>query len=144
MGGIRLEAWLREPIAARFRGMGYAVRHEIPLNGRYADVLAGRDEQLVAVELKLTNWKEALAQAMHYQLAAQKSYVAMPLSKAHAPMRSRSRFERQGVGVLAVAPDGDVRILIDARESDRRLPFLTQGVLESWFRGKPLPRPGLR
>jgi len=123
--------------------MGYAVLHEVPVNGRYADLLAGRDEQLVAVELKLADWKEALAQAMHYQLAAQRSYVALPLAKTHAPLRARSRFERQGVGVLGVAPAGDVRLLLDARENERRLPFLTHGVLDGWFRGRPLPRPGL-
>lgn len=127
------EESLRDPVAAHFARLGYAVRREVPLNGRIADLIAGQDEQLVAVELKLRDWREALVQAMHYQVACQRAYVAMPLSSIHAPMRQEWRFEREGVGLLAVASGGDVRMFVDASESQRRLPFLTQGVMEQWF-----------
>jgi hypothetical protein len=128
-----LEAWLREPMRAHLEAGGSEVRFEVPLNGRLADVVAHRGDELVAVELKLEDWREALAQAMHYQLAAHRAYIAMPLNEAILPLRQRSRLERQGVGLLAVHPLGEVRTLVEARESARRLPFLTQHTVAAWF-----------
>jgi hypothetical protein len=129
-----LEASLREPVRAHFAGLGGRVRHEVPLHGRIADLVVARDDDLVAVELKLQDWQEAFAQAMHYQLAAHRSYIAMPLDHAIVPLRSRTRLERQGVGLLGVHPLGEVRTLLEARESARRLPFLTEHTLDLWFR----------
>ncbi|MCA1812371.1 MAG: hypothetical protein LC624_00280 [Halobacteriales archaeon] len=107
----------------------------MPLHGRIADVLAARDDELVAVELKLEDWREALGQAMHYQLAAHRSYIAMPLHGAAPPLRARSRLERQGVGLLAVHPLGEVRTLVEAKQSTRRLPFLTEHLRHGAFHG---------
>lgn len=140
-GMTTLEAALREPVGQHYRREGFAVRLEVPLNGRYADVVAQRGEELVAIELKLEDWREALAQAMHYQVAAHRAYIAMPLDHAILPLRQRSRLERQGIGLLGVHPLGEVRTLVEARESARRLPFLTTHTLAQWFRG---PGPPLR
>lgn len=132
--GSIFEEWLREPVRAYYQGQGFAVRHEVPLHGRVADVVAQGPEEVVAVELKLEDWREALGQAMHYQLAAHRAYIAMPLDQAIVPLRHRSRLERQGVGLLGVHPLGEVRVLVEARASARRLPFLTEHVLTTWFR----------
>lgn len=131
--GIILEAWMREPVRAHLEAQGCRVRHEVPLHGRVADILARRGDEVLAVELKLEDWREALRQAMHDQLAAHRSYIAMPLHNAVLPLPERSRLERQGVGLLAVHPLGEVRTLLEARESRRRLPFLTQHALATWF-----------
>lgn len=134
-----MEASLRDPVGQHYRQEGFAVRHEVNLNGRYADLVAHRAGEVVAVELKLEDWREALAQAMHYQLAAHKAYIAMPLNQAILPLRQRSRLERQGVGLLAVHALGEVRTLLEARESTRRLPFLTQHTVAHAFAA---PAPG--
>lgn len=133
MGGT-LEVWLREPVRAHLAEQDRLVRDEVPVHGRVADLLAAGPEDLVAVELKLEDWQEALHQAMHYQLAAHRAYIAMPLDHAIVPLRARSRLERQGVGLLGVHPLGEVRTLVEARESSRRLPFLTDHTLDRWFR----------
>jgi hypothetical protein len=132
-----LEAWLREPVRAHYERQAFRVRHEVPVHGRIADLVAQRDGQLVAVELKLEDWREALGQAMHYQLAAHLAYIAMPLNQAVLPLRQRSRLERQGVGLLGVHPLGEVRTLVEAKGSTRRLPFLSEHVLAAWFRPAP-------
>ena len=135
-----LEAWLREPVRAHFEREEWGLRDEVPLNGRYADLVAQRDGELVAVELKMEDWREALAQAMHYQVAAHRAFIAMPLNHAILPLRQRSRLERQGVGLLGVHPLGEVRVLLEARESARRLPFLTQHTLRTVFpESRPAP-----
>lgn len=128
-----MEAWLRDPVGAHWRDAGWQVRFEVPLNGRYADLVARREDEVVAIELKLEDWREALAQAMHYQLAAHRAYIAMPLNQAIVPLRNRTRLERQGVGLLGIHPLGEVRTLLEARESARRLPFLTRHTVQTWF-----------
>jgi hypothetical protein len=124
-------------VCAHWESQGYEARLEVPLHGRIADVLAARDDELVAVELKLEDWQQALGQAMHYQLAAHRAYIALPLHGAAPPLRARSRLERQGVGLLAVHPLGEVRTLVEAKESTRRLPFLTEHLRHAAFRGPP-------
>jgi len=126
-------------VRAHWESQGDAVRDEVPLHGRYADLLVQHEDELIAVELKLEDWREALAQAMHYQVAAHKSYIAMPLHGAALPLRSRSRLERQGVGLLAVHPLGDVRTLVEAKGSTRRLPFFSDHIREQWFGASPPP-----
>jgi hypothetical protein len=105
------------------------VRSEIPILGRRADLVGSCDESLVAVELKLRDWREAIRQAMAYQLAAERVWVAMPLAAASAAYRSRWRFEAEGVGLLAVDDRGNVRAPIPAGPSPRLLPYLRERIL---------------
>lgn len=57
-------------------------------------------ESLVAVELKLRNWKTAIAQAGKYRLFADVSYIAMPVERLGSAVLVEAA--RQGVGVLGV------------------------------------------
>ncbi|MBI4393985.1 MAG: hypothetical protein HY556_09360 [Euryarchaeota archaeon] len=129
-----LEENLRIPVAAHYARLGWKVAHEVEINGRYADLVFGRAATILAVELKLTDWREALAQASHYQTAAHESYVAMPLENTFAPMRQRGKWERAGVGLLGVDMEGGVRVVKPSRASERRLPFLTEHLLEKHFK----------
>ncbi len=83
----------------------------------------------MAVELKLRDWAAALQQAIAYQLAADRVWVAMPLSAASSAYRQRWRFEAEGVGLLAVDDQGGVRAPIPASPSPRLLPYLRERVL---------------
>lgn len=110
---------------------------EVPILGRRADLIGSRDESLVAVELKLRDWHEALRQAIAYQLAAERVWVAMPLAGASAAYRARWQFQGEGVGLLAVDDRGNVRAPIPASSSPRLLPYLRERVLAN-----PQPQPG--
>lgn len=101
----------------------------MPILGRRADLLGTGDDGLVAVELKLRDWPEALRQATAYQLAADRVWVAMPLGPASSAFRQRWQFEAEGVGLLAVDDRGDVRAPIPARPSPRLLPYLRERIL---------------
>ncbi len=105
------------------------MEREVSILGRRADLVGARDDALVAVELKLRDWREALRQAMAYQLAADRTWVAMPLAAASAAYRQRWRFEAEGIGLLAVDDLGNVRVPIPAGSSPRLLPYLREGVL---------------
>jgi len=75
-------------------------------------------------------WAEALRQAIAYQLAADRVWVAMPLEAACRAYRQRWTFQSEGVGLLAVDNAGRVRSPILAAPSPRLLPFLRDGVRE--------------
>jgi hypothetical protein len=124
-----LEAQLVEPVTAWLEGTGHRVEPEVPILGRRADLIGTRDDALVAVELKLRDWGEALRQAIAYQLAADRAWVAMPLAAASSAYRQRWRFEAEGVGLLAVDDRRNVRAPIPAGPSPRLLPYLRERVL---------------
>lgn len=128
-----LEVHLADPVAAFLRTRGYDPFHEVYFNGRIADLLAVRDGELVAVELKLRDYKAAHRQAMAYQVGCHLSYVALPLPTARLCLRKhRGAFEDSGVGLLAVHA-GEVREALVARHHEKRfLPFLADGLLASF------------
>lgn len=63
-------------------------------------------QQLVAVELKLERVSEALRQAKRYLSWAERSYVALPYSRALSVDRSDKRldFDHAGIGLIGVDP----------------------------------------
>lgn len=107
---------------------------EVPILGRRADLVGAREDGLVAVELKMRDWREALRQAIAYQLAAERSWIAMPLAAAWPAYRQRWRLEAERVGLLVVDDHGGVRTPVAAGPSPRLLPFLRDRIL-------PMPAP---
>lgn len=101
----------------------------MPILGRRADLVGEREDGLVAVELKMRDWREALRQATAYQLAASRVWVAMPLAGASSAYHQRWRFEAEQVGLLAVDDRDQVRVPIPAGPSPRLLPFVRERVL---------------
>ena len=130
-----LETELLEPVAAWLEASGFDVRVEVPILGRRADILGSRADRITAVELKMYDWRGALRQALAYQLAADRAWVAMPLAAASRAYRNRWRFEAENVGLLAIDDEGGVRTPIPAGESPRLLPFLQTKILDSWSGG---------
>lgn len=123
-----LESQLAPPITGWLEASGYRVRSEVPILGRRADLVGVRDD-VVAVELKLRDWSEALRQAIAYQLAADRAWIAMPLATASAVYRHRWELEAEGVGLLVVDEAGRVRTPVEPRPSPRLLPFLRERTL---------------
>lgn len=127
----RLEREMAAPVAAHFAAQGYETFFEVHFNGRIADVVAVKGEEVVAVELKLRDHRTALRQATAYQVGCQRSFLALPLPVALDCLRKeRTTLERGGVGLLAVnMPMGDVRELVPARINEGRfLPFLADAL----------------
>lgn len=120
------ESALTQPVARHFAAEGYRVFAEVDVAGRMADLVCVRGEEVVGVELKLADWRAASRQASAYQLGCHRSYVALPLVKAARVAAShRGDLEREGLGLLGVNhPAGDVRVLVEAGENGRFLPFL--------------------
>ena len=129
---FRLEADLREPVAAWLLRAGFDVPVEVPILRRRADFLGSNGDALTAIGLKVYDWTQALRQAIAYQIAADRAWIAMPVLVASRAYRQRWHFEAERVGLLAVDAGGRVRAPILAGSSSRLPPFLQEKVLESW------------
>lgn len=130
----RLERELAAPVARHLRGQGYSTFLEVPFNGRIADVLGIRGEEVIAVELKLRDFRTAHRQAMAYSVGCHRTYVGVPLPTALAAMRQHKfAFDSSGTGLLAVnMPAGDVRELLAAKPHENRfLPYLADGLRDA-------------
>jgi hypothetical protein len=77
---------------------------EIQIGNKIPDlVIVSKDyENIIAIEFKIDKWKNALKQALNYQLWAQKSYVAFPEDKIRNVLKNRPLFEELGVGILSI------------------------------------------
>ncbi|HEX2021562.1 MAG TPA: hypothetical protein VHH36_02555 [Candidatus Thermoplasmatota archaeon] len=127
----KLEAELAEPVGGHFARQGFDVWYEVPFNGRIADVVAVKGEEVVAVELKLRDWRGAHRQAVAYQVGCHRSFLGLPLPTALDCLRRHGHALRTtGTGLLAVQmPQGDVRELLPARlHEERFLPFLADAL----------------
>lgn len=66
--------------------------------------------ELIAVEAKLTRWREALAQAAVYRRYADRAYVLLPAERAEMAVEHRFSFIERGVGLLSYDSTGVRRI----------------------------------
>jgi len=128
---FRVEAEMREPVTVWLRGEGFDVCDELPFLRWRADLVGVRAGRVAAIELKLDHWRSALRQAVAYQVAADWSWVALPLRAAGRAYRERWRFEAEGVGLLAVDDTGGVRVPLPARRSPRLLDFAQEALAAS-------------
>ena len=72
--------------------------------------------RVVAIEVKLTRWRDALAQALTYQRYADETFVALPESACGPATRSRVAFEDAGVGLLSIGERP--RVVVPAQQQD--------------------------
>jgi len=131
------EAELLPPLVRHFESRGFRAIAEVPVAGRRADLVAVSDEGLVAVELKVDHWRQALRQAIAYQVWAPLAYVALPFPRAIRVSRHRDRFESAGVGLLAILGE-DVRTFFAAAPSPRLFPALSDLVRRRLLPAVPL------
>lgn len=69
--------------------------------------------KIVAIEAKLTKWRDALDQAAVYRRYADEAFVLLPAQCAEPAMKARRDFEKAGVGLL-VARDTQIVTIFDA------------------------------
>ncbi|NDL68172.1 DUF2161 family putative PD-(D/E)XK-type phosphodiesterase [Anaerotalea alkaliphila] len=112
------ERELYAPVRAFFEGLGYQVRSEVG----DADLLAVKEEHLVAVELKLSLNLKLLVQTTQRQKTADLVYAAIPHpGKALVRKEFRNKvhlLRRLGVGLLLVDRLGTVAVSQEPVEMD--------------------------
>lgn len=90
---------------------------EVKIDSKIADmVLFDKSfKNIIAIEFKVKNWKDALKQAVNYQIWANESYVAISKKVVHTALKNKRIFMNMGIGLLSV--DGVSKIEIEAKKS---------------------------
>jgi hypothetical protein len=71
----------------------------------------------VALELKLSAWKEALGQAVRHRSFADRSFVVMSSAHIGAAKKQAAAFRLHGVGLAALSPWGEVQMVTRPRKT---------------------------
>jgi hypothetical protein len=110
---------------------GFQTFTEVRMINRWVDIVAVGNGRIIAVELKLENWRQAIRQALAYQLGADYSVVGMPLGKAIDAYRNRYYFRKEGLGLFGVrVRTPEVRVLIEPEPSTRVMPTIRDNLFE--------------
>ena len=122
-----LELELIKPVTDFFENQGYHVKQEVRIGFHRADLVAFKDTKVIAIELKLKDWKKALLQAKNYQLGADYVYVVFPLMKSYTILRKAEHvFKKEGIGLLIVNEEsGKVSKILNPEVSKRKFTSLT-------------------
>jgi hypothetical protein len=114
---------LFKPVYDYFKKKGFKVRGEIKIGFHRADLVAFKDEVVIAVELKLRDWKKAVIQAKNYQFGSDFVYIAVPLLKSYNILRKAEHiFKKEGIGLLVVnEKDSRVKEIIEPKLSTRKI-----------------------
>lgn len=125
------EIHLLGSLEAFFDEHGFQTFREVRMINRWVDLIAVGNGRIIAVELKLENWRQATRQALAYQLGADYSVVGMPLGKAIDAYRNRYYFRKEGVGLFGVrVRTPEVRVLIEPEPSTRIMPTIRDNLFE--------------
>lgn len=122
-----LEGSIEEDVKKFVGEQGYDVYPQVQVLGRRIDVLGIRQASMLAVELKVRDWKYAIYQAYLASLCANRVYVALPNETIH--LAKRDLFIENGVGLLSV--NGGVEVVVEARELNNVHPILQRRIAES-------------
>jgi len=115
----RRESSLYGPILDLF-GKTYHTFAEVPFGRRSVDLVFAHSDfnEITAVEVKISNWRQALRQAAINQLFADRSFVAIDdgSTASRVPQAVEASFRDLGVGLIIVGTD--IRIAIEAEYSN--------------------------
>ncbi|MBA7589821.1 hypothetical protein ES708_31913 [subsurface metagenome] len=131
----RREDELRGPVEGLFPANEYIVKREVPFGLKRIDLIfksRKNGQDIIAVELKLRNWKRAVWQAVHNRQIATYSYIALP--EATAPPVDISTLYSLGLGLI-VTDVKKARVLLPAQRSkyvNARLAKEVSPIVESY------------
>mgnify|MGYP005846712841 CR=1 FL=1 len=115
----------------RLRRLKVKCRREAAILGRSADLVFLREGEVCSVEMKLHDWKRALAQARDHKLAVDRAYVCLPGKRVTQTMLEHA--EAMGVGFLIYndSDDWPFRVGQDAPSESVLSPTVRERILKS-------------
>jgi hypothetical protein len=78
--------------------------------------------EIVTIEVKVGDWRRAVAQAARNRIFAHRSFVALPDQVARR-VKTETIFRELGIGLLSVASDNEVRVVRRARRATPKVWF---------------------
>ena len=123
-----LELELIKPVSDYLIKQGYYVRHEIKIGFHRADLVGFKGDEVVAVELKLSDWKKAIVQVKNYMLGADYVYLAVPLFKSYNILRKAEHIlKKEGIGLLVInEKTSKVSEIIKPSSSKKKIASITK------------------
>ena len=109
------ESQLLKPVAKFAQQQGFSLQeNELPFYEYRIDLygFSAHKDSTIAVELKLTDWRRALEQALLYQLCSDYVYIAMP--ERSTGKVDTEELRNQGIGLISVLESGDCSCLLQA------------------------------
>ena len=70
-----------------------------------------KNKKIITIELKLKNWKRALAQAYKYKSFSDISYVCMDESNIDSVLKHLDMFEKYNIGLITISKNKKVKIV---------------------------------
>lgn len=118
-----LELELIKPVSSYFKNQGYNIRREVKIGFCRADIVAFKKNEVVAVELKLKDWKKAIIQLKNYQFGVDFVFLAVPLLRVYTILRKAKHIlEKDGIGLLVITEDNcEVRKIINSKPSQKKI-----------------------
>lgn len=99
--------------------------------GRPDVIMVSEDDSVVAVEAKLTRWRDALYQATRNRTFAQRSYVLLPRNVALRAEKHIDEFRIRNVGLCYVDNRERVSIIFEPEHEAPIEPWLCRAATEA-------------
>jgi len=103
-----------------------AVVEEFDYKSGRTDVLSlDENDELVAFEAKISDWRKAIHQAWRNSSFADRYYVVLPKDRSRSAIENRAEFERLGVGLCTVDREGiEIAIESASTSTEPLIPWL--------------------
>jgi len=124
-----LEENLRKPVRHFFENKNYSVFDEVRLFQRGIDIIAKRRNIIIAVELKMRDWRRAVQQAYLDLRVSDYALIALP-ETLWSRISRKIYYEayNHGLGLLSV--DGEARQIMRPERSKTIQPSLRRNFLK--------------
>lgn len=125
------EKLIEKRLSHYYRSENHKVKNQFWLSQKRIDILIKTKEtdEILAIEVKIYDWKTALRQANLNKIVCNKSYVALWHEFEHRAITHRVLFEELGIGLIIIDNNYVPRVEIDAMHSTDINPLAQQYVL---------------
>lgn len=126
------EAELTAPVVSLFPGTQFRCYKEVPLARKRIDLVfvRYRPNRTISIELKVSDWKAALWQAIVNFQICDESYIAIWHSFVHRAERQAGLLGSYGIGLIAVDRTS-ADIVLPSREPPVKIP---RSKKQDWYR----------
>jgi len=110
-----LESEMLDPVKTFFHGLGFVPLEEYRIVGKKVDLLCvcTKDRRVVAVELKLRDWKRGLRQCVQDAAFSNETYLA--IWHRYADNVPKDLLSERGIGLITVNAEG-ISLVLEARK----------------------------
>ena len=115
------EKTLENGLARHYRALAtYNVKKQVCLSQKHIDIILVEinTKEILAIEVKISDWRTAIRQANLNKMACHKSYVAIWHEFSHRALQKRDIFEDLGIGLIVIDKGCQPRVEIQPKQSD--------------------------